>query len=463
MSSVAKDLDITREMLEKYDLPGPRYTSYPTAPEWSEEFGDAEYREALARAAANVAEPLSVYVHLPFCHERCLFCGCNVVISKHPEVSEKYLDYLHREIAMVTGLLGERRLVKQMHWGGGTPTYQSSAQLRRLHAALSQHFQFAPDAEIALEVDPRVTTREQLETLRELGFNRLSMGVQDLDEKVQAAVNRNQSEAQTRAIFDAGRELGFSGINIDLIYGLPEQNPETWARTIEHVIDIRPDRLAVYSYAHLPQMIKHQQKLEGLPRPTGAEKFDLFTIARRLFLEAGYRAIGMDHFALPTDELAVALDEKRLHRNFMGYTVVPAADMIGLGASAIGEVAGAYAQNEKRPVKYYEAIDAGKLPTMTGIRLSDDDEIRRWAIRQLMCNFQLDFAELKRRYGVDYDSYFVNEEATLGEYYEEGFLAHHAERLEVLPLGQAFVRNICMVFDAYLKRPASFRAFSRTV
>jgi len=213
----------------------------------------------------------------------------------------------------------------------------------------------------------------------------------------------------------------------------------------------------------LPQMIKHQQKLEGLPRPTGAEKFDLFTIARRLFLEAGYRAIGMDHFALPTDELAVALEEKRLHRNFMGYTVVPAADMIGLGASAIGEVAGAYAQNEKRPVKYYEAIDAGKLPTMTGIRLSEDDEIRRWTIRQLMCNFQLDFAELKRRYGVDYDSYFVNEEATLGEYYEEGFLAHHAERLEVLPLGQAFVRNICMVFDAYLKRPASFRAFSRTV
>ena len=463
MAAAPKDLDITREMLEKYDLPGPRYTSYPTAPEWREDFGEVDYRAALARAASTPDEPLSVYVHLPFCEERCLFCGCNVVISKHPEVSVKYLDYLYKEIAAVTPLLGERRVVKQMHWGGGTPTYQSAEQLSQLHAALSQHFVFAPGAEIALEVDPRVTTREQLEVLRALGFNRVSMGVQDLDARVQAAVNRNQTEEQTRAIFDASRELGFEGINIDLIYGLPEQNPETWSRTIDHVIDIRPDRLAVYSYAHLPQMIKHQQKLDGLPRPTGAEKFDLFTIARRKFLDAGYRAIGMDHFALPTDELAIAMEERRLHRNFMGYTVVPAADMLGLGVSAIGEVGGAYAQNQKRPVKYYEALDAGLLPTMTGIRLSPDDEIRRWTIRQLMCNFQLDFAELALRYHVDYDDYFQNEEAVLAEYYEEGFLVKGSDRLEVLPLGQAFVRNICMVFDAYLKRPASFRAFSRTV
>lgn len=463
MDITTKDLEITREMLEKYDLPGPRYTSYPTAPEWNEDFGATEYREALLRAAESPDQPLSVYVHLPFCQERCLFCGCNVIISKHPEVSEKYLDHLYREIEMVTPLLGERHTVKQMHWGGGTPTYQSAEQLKQLFERLSRHFQFAPGAEIALEVDPRVTTREQLETLRALGFNRVSMGVQDFDETVQRAINRNQTAEQTQAIFDTSRELGFEGINIDLIYGLPEQKLETWEETIAHTIAIRPDRLAVYSYAHLPAMIKHQAKLDGLPRPTGAEKFELFALARRMFLDAGYRAIGMDHFALPTDELAVAMQERRLHRNFMGYTVVPAADMLGLGVSAIGEVAGSYAQNQKRPVKYYEAIDAGLLPTMTGIRLSKDDEVRRWVIRQLMCNFVLDFTELERRYAVGYDGYFQHEDHALADYYAEGFLVRTTEGLEVLPLGQAFVRNICMVFDAYLKQPTSFRAFSRTV
>lgn len=463
MATVVRDLDVTREMLEKYDLPGPRYTSYPTAPEWSEDFGAAQYEEALKRAAAHPVEPISVYVHLPFCWERCLFCGCNVIISKHPEVSEKYLAYLYKEIGMVTALLGERRMVNQMHWGGGTPTYQSPAQLQQLWDALTQHFTFAPGAEVALEVDPRVTTREQLELLRRLGFNRISMGVQDLDARVQAAVNRHQTEEQTRAIFDNSRELGFGGINIDLIYGLPEQREDTWRRTIEHTIDIRPDRLAVYSYAHLPNMLKHQQKMDHLPRPTGAEKFELFALARKMFLDAGYRAIGMDHFALPTDELSIALDEQRLHRNFMGYTVAPASDMVGLGVSAIGEIAGVYAQNEKRPVKYYEALDAGNLPTMTGIQLTRDDEIRRWTIRQIMCNFILPFAELRSRFGIEYDSYFPDEEQRLQEYYEEGFLLRREEGLEVLPLGQAFVRNICMVFDAYIKRPAGFRAFSRTV
>lgn len=463
MAALAKDLHVTREMLEKYDLPGPRYTSYPTAPEWNEAFGSDDYRAALERAAAKADEPVSVYVHLPFCWERCLFCGCNVIISKHPEVSEKYLDHLHKEIQMVTALLGERRVVNQMHWGGGTPTYQTPAQLQQLWDALTSHFTFAPGAEIALEVDPRVTTREQLELLRGLGFNRISMGVQDLDERVQKAINRNQSEAQTRAIFDTSRELGFAGINIDLIYGLPEQQEDSWRRTIEHIIDIRPDRLAVYSYAHLPQMLKHQQKLEGLPRPAGAEKFELFALARRMFLDAGYRAIGMDHFALPTDELAIALDARRLHRNFMGYTVAQASDMVGLGVSAIGEIAGVYAQNEKRPVKYYDALGEDRLPTMTGIVLSKDDEIRRWTIRQIMCNFVLPFADLESRFGIRYDEYFREEEARLQEYYEEGFLVRTDEGLNILPLGQAFVRNICMVFDAYIKRPAGFRAFSRTV
>ena len=463
-STIANDdLRVTRALLEKHDKPGPRYTSYPTAPTWQTSFGDTAYREALARAAATPDEPLSVYFHLPFCWERCLFCGCNVVISKKQDVADTYLEYLYREVAMGAEALGARKGVKQMHWGGGTPTYLDCSQIEALFQQVSARFDFAPDAEIALEVDPRVTSREQLRLLRQLGFNRISMGVQDLDPAVQAAITRNQTVAQTRQLFEWCREERFDGINIDLIYGLPAQTPETWTKTIENVIAIRPDRLAVYSYAHLPEMIKHQKKIDPLPRPTGAEKFDLFAIARKLFLDAGYRAIGMDHFALPTDELAVALSERRLHRNFMGYTVVPAEDMIGFGVSAIGEIGGAYAQNEKRPVLYYGALDEGRFPTHTGIALTEDDKIRRWVIRQLMCNFHLDFAGLRARFGVDYASYFAEEEPELAPLCAEGFLARHPDHLEVLPLGQVFVRNICMVFDAYLRRPAAFRQFSRTV
>ncbi len=458
-----ESLEVTRQLLDRYDRPGPRYTSYPTAPEWNQDFGATDYAKALERAAQNAEEPLSLYVHLPFCWERCHFCGCNVVISKHPEVSGKYLEYVYKEIGMVSKLLGDRKTVKQLHWGGGTPTYQTVEQIKTLHGKLTDAFDFAPDAEVALEVDPRVTSREQLETLRGLGFNRISMGVQDLDAKVQAAINRNQTEAETRELFQSCRELGFDGINLDLIYGLPEQTPETWTRTVEAVIDIRPDRLAVYSYAHLPEQIKHQRKMDEHPRPTGAEKYDLFAIARKLFVAAGYRIIGMDHFALPTDELSVALDERRLHRNFMGYTVVPAEDMVAFGVSGIGEVGGTYAQNEKRPAMYYKALDADTLPTLCGTWLTDDDAIRRWVIRQLMCNFYLDFAVLNARFGVDYATYFADENARLDEFCAEGFVTRSEQNLQVLPLGQAFVRNIAMVFDAHLKKPAHFEKFSRTI
>jgi len=457
------DIEITPALLERYDRPGPRYTSYPTAPEWRKDYGDQEYRAALDRASRVEDQPMSLYLHLPFCWERCLFCGCNVVISKRSEVADTYLEYLYREIHMGAEALGKRRKVMQMHWGGGTPTYLNVDQIRSLYRVTAEAFQLAPGAEIALEVDPRVTSREQLDCLRELGFNRISMGVQDLDAGVQAAINRNQSEEQTRQMFAWCKEIGFEGINIDLIYGLPGQSMASWQRTVESIIAIRPDRLAVYSYAHLPNMIKHQRKIDAIPRPNGPEKWDIFALGRRLFLEAGYRAIGMDHFALPTDELSKARDESRLHRNFMGYTVVPAADMIGFGVSAIGEIGGAYAQNEKRPVMYYGALDAGHFPTHVGIDLSPDDEIRRWLIRQLMCNFRLDFTELQQKFGVDYNDYFKVENQDLSAYIDEGFLERSPEGLRILPLGQAFVRNICMVFDAYLRKPEHFSQFSRTV
>ncbi|MBI2421217.1 MAG: oxygen-independent coproporphyrinogen III oxidase [Candidatus Hydrogenedentes bacterium] len=461
--AISHDINVTRALLEKYDKPGPRYTSYPTAPEWNPAFGEADYLAALRRASLTPETPLSVYVHLPFCWERCLFCGCNVVISKKPSIAGDYLNYLEKEMGLATRELGARKLVKQLHWGGGTPTYLNVEEIRRLFGMIQKVFTFAPDAEIALEADPRVTSAEQLDTLRELGFNRISMGVQDLDPGVQAAITRNQSEAQTRLLFDRCRERGFQGINIDLIYGLPEQTLATWEYTIKSTIDIRPDRLAVYSYAHLPAQIKHQKKIDHLPRPTGAEKWDLFALARKLFLDAGYRAIGMDHFALPEDELAIALDERRLHRNFMGYSVVPAEDMIGFGTSAIGEIGGCYAQNEKRPVNYYKALDQDHLPIHTGITLTQDDTIRRWAIRQVMCNFYLDFAELERRFGVTYDGYFGDEERLLAEYYGAEMLVREAGALRVLPLGQVFIRNIAMVFDLYLRKPEHFNAFSRTV
>lgn len=459
----AESISVTRELLEKYDRPGPRYTSYPTAPEWDESFGEREYLEALERASGFPEDPLSIYVHVPFCWHRCLFCGCNVVISKKQEIADEYLEYVAQEAGLCAEALGKRRAVKQLHWGGGTPTYLNVPQIQQLFNSVQQRFPFDADAEIGLEVDPRVTTREQLEVLRGLGFNRLSMGVQDLDPVVQKAITRNQTEEETRRLFDWSRELGFKGINIDLIFGLPEQNMETWEKSVRTIIDIRPDRLAVYSYAHLPNAIKHQKRLDHLPRPTGAGKFDLFALARTLFVEAGYRAIGMDHFALPEDELALAMDERRLHRNFMGYTVVPGTDMLGLGVSAIGEIGGAYAQNQKRPTLYQKALDAGHLPTMTGITLSRDDEIRRWVIRQLMCNFYLDFAELQRRFGVSYEEYFADEDNALKNEYDEGLLCRENGAIRILPLGQVFVRNLCMPFDAYLKKPEHFSAFSRTV
>lgn len=463
MSINANEIDVTPELLARHDRPGPRYTSYPTAPEWSEAFTQTGYREALARAASSTGEPLSVYVHLPFCHERCLFCGCNVVISKRQDVSENYLEYLYREIAMGAEALGGARPVKQIHWGGGTPTFLTVVQLETLYGVIARHFDIAPGAEIAIEVDPCVTTRPQLECLRARGFNRISLGVQDLDPKVQAAVRRNQTVEETQRLVAWSRELAFGGVNMDLIYGLPEQREDTWRNTIDKVIEMRPDRLAVYSYAHIPSRIKHQRRLEGLPRPEGAEKYGLFAIARRMFLEAGYRAIGFDHFALPSDELAIAMDAGRLHRNFMGYTVTPGCDQVGFGVSAIGEVGGAYAQNEKRPVMYYKALDEGRFPTLLGIHLTEDDEIRRWVIRQLMCNFHLGFAALREGWGVTYDQYFAEEEAALAPYYEEGFLTREDDGLRIQPLGRVFIRNVCMVFDAYLKKPGGYTAFSRTV
>lgn len=462
------DLDpqtVTLELLRRYDRPGPRYTSYPTAVEFHDRFGPTAYAERLAAAAATPDAPLSLYLHLPFCESRCAFCGCSVIVTRKRHVAEQYLGYLVREIRLVAEALRGRRHVVQYHWGGGTPSYLSTDQMRSLHEEVGRHFDIDPSGELALEVDPRVTSFEQLETLRALGFNRLSLGVQDFDPAVQQAVSRIQGVDATRALVEHARALGFGSINVDLIYGLPRQTLDSFARTIDTVIDMRPDRVAAYSFAHVPWIRAHQKLLNVEELPTADRKLQLFVDARARFIAAGYRPIGMDHFALPGDELARAADAGALHRNFMGYTTHPAPDLIGLGVSAIGDVAGAFAQNTKKLSTYYQAIDAGRFPVERGYALDADDVLRRHVVTQLMCNLQLDTLATAQRFAIDFDAYFARERLELAEGpMAHGFLIDEAGMLRVTPKGRLFVRNICMIFDRHLReKRAATPVFSRTV
>jgi oxygen-independent coproporphyrinogen-3 oxidase len=454
-------------LLKSYDRPGPRYTSYPTAVEFEESYTAVSYADKLAQANAVPGDPLSFYVHIPFCDERCSYCGCNVVITKKREIAVDYLERLYREIDLLAERLPDRRSVSQYHWGGGTPTYISTDQMKELHDRITRHFEIETGAEVAIEVDPRVTSREQVELLATLGFNRISMGVQDFDPQVQAAVNRNQTEDETRRLYEVCRELGLGSINLDLIYGLPFQTPSSFQRTIESVIDMRPERIAIYSYAYVPWLKAHQKRMEVDRLPDPETKLRLFCIARELLLASGYVQIGMDHFALPDDELALALSKRRLHRNFMGYTVKMGSDMVGVGVSSIGDVRSSFAQNVKKLSTYYAALDEGRFPIERGYLLNDDDVIRREVITRLMCNFYLDCREIESRFGIDFESYFATELAELADDdgpVAHGFLEIGPGHLEVVGDGRLFIRNICMVFDRYLrnKKPGE-KMFSRTV
>ncbi len=448
MSSHRVDIDTVR----RFDRPGPRYTSYPTAVEFTEDVGEAAYLEKLARSNAEGDAPLSLYAHLPFCEHRCLFCGCHVVITPHMPVAEKYLSYLKQEIDLLAARLPDRRSLVQMHWGGGTPTYYAPAQLRELFEHVGKYFDFADGAEIALEVDPRVTTRDHLVTLSDLGFNRLSMGVQDLTEEVQVAIDRNQTYDQTADLIRMARELGFTeGINVDLIYGLPKQRPETFAENLDKIIELRPDRVAAYSFAYVPWIRGHQKKLDQDELPSPEVKLELYMMAMDRFLDAGYEPIGMDHFALPNDELSIAAREGRLYRNFMGYTVMPASDMVGIGISGIGEVQHAFFANEKKLSRYYEAIDEGHLPVQRGYLLDQDDIIRQYVIQQIMCNFHISKSAVEKRFDIDFDRYFASSMERLSDVREAGFLVEDDDELRVTPEGRLFVRNICMEFDRYME------------
>ncbi len=468
-STSSKDPEVTPELLAGLDRPGPRYTSYPTVPEWHAGFTSADYKTALETAAESPRTPLSLYIHIPFCRSRCAYCGCTTTVAGSDEDIDDYIESVHTEAAGLARHLAPRKIVNQLHFGGGTPTTLRPTQLRRVFDGLAGRFEIMPGAEIAIEVDPRVTTEEHVDVLVELGFNRVSMGVQDLDPAVQAAIGRNQTEEQTRRLFNLCRQKAFAHINMDLVYGLPCQTLDNWERTVRTIAGMRPDRLAVYSFAYLPARLTNQAGIDADAVPVGLKKYELFAAARRLLIDAGYRPIGMDHFAVPEDELAAALDQRRLHRNFMGYTVLAATDAIGIGMSAISDVAGYYAQNVKRLDAYYDRLQETdgrgepSLPTARGYVLSSDDKIRRWVIRQIMCNFVLEFGELEARFGVDFDSYFAAENETLADLENQGLIERKEDSLIVSPLGRVFVRNIAMVFDSYLEQAGGRGKFSRTI
>jgi oxygen-independent coproporphyrinogen-3 oxidase len=455
--------DVSVELLRRYNVPGPRYTSYPTAPVWREGFGAQEYEKVLAESAATERPaPLSIYVHLPFCEHLCYFCACTVVISGNHAVEEPYLATLEKEIEWVSSRAGVDREVVQLHWGGGTPTYFSPTHVRSLAGRLREAFRFAVDAEVSVEVDPRVTTREHLEVLREMGFNRVSMGVQDFDPEVQESVNRMQSPEQTGSVVAAARELGYGGINMDLIFGLPHQTPESFARTIDRVLAIGPDRLAVYSYANVPWMKKHQKLLEP-NLPSEREKFEIFRTALARFSEAGYEYIGMDHFARPDDELSRARRNRTLHRNFQGYTTKAGTDLLGLGMSAIGAIGDAFVQNRRELPAYRAAVESEGAATFRGFHLSFDDRLRRDVIASLLCHGIVAIPEVEAKYGIRFGEYFADALERLRPCAADGLVEISASAIIATPLGRVFLRNLAMPFDAYLPAQLEKPVFSRTL
>jgi oxygen-independent coproporphyrinogen-3 oxidase len=465
MSFSKSTVQATIELLRKYDRPGPRYTSYPTVPVWSQSQGPIEYATALEKASHRTDHPLALYCHIPFCRARCLYCGCTTLITSKQTVVSSYLDLLHIEIDRVAERLGERKSVNQLHFGGGTPSSAGPDGLAALVDHFKKAFRLASDCEMSIELDPRTITVQMLADLKKLGFNRLSMGIQDLDPAVQEAVGRIQPFEMVADVLRDCHTAGFSGINFDLIYGLPKQTIEGFGSTVDRIIGLRPDRIALYSFAYLPQAMPHQQKIAAEDLPSVDVKYQLFATSLVQLTAAGYQQIGMDHFALPQDELALALRDGRLYRNFMGYTVRTAPDMIGIGMSSIGFVSGGFYQNHSKLESYNEAIVGGSTAIYRGIQLTDDDRIRQFVITTLMCNFSLSFADLTERFGVDYHKYFAEERDRLVEFVADGLLAVHPDRLEILPVGRTFVRNIAMSFDAYLNgvRSETTTTFSRTI
>jgi oxygen-independent coproporphyrinogen-3 oxidase len=453
------------ELIRRYDKAGPRYTSYPTAVEFHKGFGEAQYRAAAARTnAERPKRPLSLYFHLPFCDTVCFYCACNKIVTRNRAHAAPYLESLHREIALQGALFDRDRTVDQLHWGGGTPTFLSHGEMQTLMDATRRHFALRDDdrGEYGIEVDPREVREGTLALLRELGFNRLSMGVQDFDPRVQRAVNRIQGEAETLAVLNEARALGFRSINMDLIYGLPLQTVESFARTLDRIIAAGPDRLSVFNYAHLPELFKTQRQINAAELPSPQAKLDILQLTIEKLTRAGYVYIGMDHFARPDDELAVAQREGTLYRNFQGYSTHADCDLVGLGITAIGMVGPSYSQNEKTLDAYEASLGEGRLPVMRGVELDADDRLRRSVITNLICHFRLDIPATERAFGVRFSEYFAPELKELKPLQQDGLVIVEDGSLTVPPAGKLLIRNICMVFDKYLRAKQGQR-FSKVI
>ncbi|SHK42210.1 oxygen-independent coproporphyrinogen III oxidase [Thermocrinis minervae] len=449
------------ELIKKYDRPGPRYTSYPPATEFTPEVGPEDYKRHLLKSNFS-GRPLSLYFHIPFCESACWFCGCNVIISHRKDVSKRYLDYVKREMELLKDYLDTSRPVVQLHWGGGTPNFLTAQEMEEFFSSMREVFRISEDAEISVEIDPRYLTDEQLETLRRLGFNRISMGLQDLDPEVQKAINRIQPEELMRDIMKKLRDLGFESINIDLVYGLPYQTPEKFKKTIEKTIELDPDRVAVFNFAYVPWLKPLQRKIDPSTLPPPKDKLTILQMTIDMFQDAGYVYIGMDHFAKPTDELARAQEDGTLWRNFQGYTTKKGVDLIGIGATSIGMLYDGYFQNYKTIREYYLAIDQNNLPTMRGYILKDEDYIRREIIMDLMCNFVCSFEKIEKMFGVPFEEHFEKELQELKSMEEDGLLKIEDRTIRVLPEGRLLIRNIAMVFDQYTRSKQEER-FSRTI
>lgn len=454
------------ELLGQMDRPGPRYTSYPTADRFTPAFGETEYRAALeSRQKLGARRPLSLYLHLPFCESVCYYCGCNKVVTRDRRKAATYLTALLQEIRLQSTLLGNARQVEQIHWGGGTPTYFDATQLTRLMHALRQHFQLAPDhaGEYAIEIDPRSVDDAKIALLRELGFNRISLGVQDFDPQVQEAVNRIQSEALTRATIAAARAQQFRSLSLDLIYGLPLQNAHSFSRTLDTVIDINPDRIAIYNYAHLPHLFKPQRRIHAADLPTLETRLEMLYLSIQKLTQAGYVYIGMDHFAKPEDDLSIAQRQGHLHRNFQGYSTRAECDLIGMGVSAIGAVGATYSQNEKNLEDYYARLAQEQLPIHRGLTLNMDDLLRRTIIHALMCHGELSLDAIEQAYPICFKDYFARELQALDALAQDQLLTIDDGLIEVTLKGRLLIRNIAMVFDRYLQERPPATHYSRAI
>ncbi len=457
---------LSEDLIRRYDVSGPRYTSYPTADRFVEAFSETDYTQALTLRKSGLSSknlPLSLYVHIPFCESLCYYCACNKIITKHHDRATKYLRYLTQEVELHTSILGLGQAVSQLHLGGGTPTFLTDDELRELMAMLRRNFSFTPGGEYSIEVDPRTIDIKRLDTLAGLGFNRLSFGVQDFDPAVQKAVHRLQPAKQVFELVKAARERHFDSINVDLIYGLPMQSPESFDRTLAQINDLRPDRIALYAYAHLPERFKPQRRIDSLELPSASAKVSMLSHSMASLMKAGYVYVGMDHFALPNDTLAIAKRQGRLHRNFQGYSTQPDCDLIGLGVSSIGRIGATYSQNAKTVEEYYDYLDQARFPVERGLALSRDDILRRAVIMALMCQGHVACDSIELAFLIDFKSYFSSELEALDKLQVQGLVVLEPSGIQVTDMGWFFVRAVAMVFDKYLQIDRNRARYSKII